>query len=128
MSELKELPGGGIVLKEYVGYPPIARNSDPKTSHKAELQHTLGPRAKRARQVLKLVSDLPLYTSGELSRAMHIQYPDLPFRTCAETPHKRLPELFDKGLVCGRGERKCTDSGYMAIQWEITPAGARELG
>ena len=110
---------------ENPNWRPVARNSDPATSHKAEAKH-LGKRAVRARQVLKLVRDYPLCTSSELSVKMYETTAES-FMTSAATPHKRLPDLEALGLVQRRGERKCTDSGHEAAVWEITDRGEREL-
>ena len=91
----------------------LARKTDPVSSH-------IGARNKlsgRRQQVLDLVKAHPGATSGELSRHMLRRYPDLPIRTCAETPHKRLPELESLGLVRRGGMRKCKDSGNQALTW-----------
>jgi hypothetical protein len=109
-------------------HQPIARNTDPGTSHAAEEVHTLGKRAERARQVLDLIGRYPGHTTGELSRLMYSEYPELPFRTSAETPHKRAADLLQKGMVRQGPKRKCRDSGYEALTWYITDAGIRELG
>jgi len=107
---------------------PLSRNTDPATSHIAEEKHTrLGKRAIRARQVLKLIHDHPGATAGELSRYMLEEYPLLSISVCAETPHKRAPELWDKGLVYNGRDRKCLDSGYLRATWRITRAGRAEL-
>ena len=97
--------------------PPIARNTDPQTSHKAAERHTLGKRAIRQQQVFDLVSSYPGKTSGELSRLMVQSYPELPIRSAVESPHKRLSDLEEKGLVVRGRERKCSDSGFQAITW-----------
>ena len=105
---------------------PIARATDPQTSHAAAERHTLSKRAERQRQVLDLVCRFPNRTSGELSRLMAKLYSHLPIRTAVESPHKRLSDLEDKGLVEKGASRKCTDSGYEAVTWHATAAGVVE--
>lgn len=107
-------------------WPTASRNTDPQTSHKAERKHTeLGKRAVRARQVLELVCMYPGHTSGELSVKMW-ERGSLPFKVCAETPHKRLPELWSLGLVTHGDDRKCRDSGNLCQAWYPTAKGERE--
>lgn len=108
---------------------PMARESDPQTSHDAAERHTvLGKRAERSRQVLALIATHPGSTTGELSRYMFDKHPDLPMRTCAESPHKRAGEL-ERHDLASRGEkRECLDSGYVCETWYITDRGRRELG
>ena len=108
-------------------WPNASRNSDPKTSKKAERAHTLGKRAIRARQVLNLVIKYPNSTSGELSRRMYGEYPELPIRTAVETAHKRLPDLEHFGLVERGADRKCSDSGLECVTWHATAAGIVEV-
>lgn len=93
----------------------IARLSDPATSHVAAIRHQASLSERRA-QVLFLVRKFPGLTSGELSRRMYEEF-SLPLRTCAETPHKRLPELEESGHVKRGRARKCKDSGYEAATW-----------
>jgi hypothetical protein len=110
-------------------HPPIARNTDPQTSHLAEERYTqLGKRCVRQRQCLELIASHPGSTAGELSRAMYAAYPDLPFSTCAETPHKRAADLVEKNLVkVGNIRRRCTDTGYLRQVFFPTDYGLREL-
>lgn len=113
---------------------PMARNSDPMTSHQAAEAHV--PKlSERRRQTLSCVADFEGMTSGELARAFYHKYgkkrerPEgLPIRTCVETPHKRLPELEALGLVFrSGGDRHCKDSGQPALEWYTTIAGREEL-
>lgn len=97
---------------------PMAKKSDPDTSHLAASQH-LAALSKRRAQVLNLVTAFPGRTSGELSA---IAYSDKSWgmygiRTAAETPHKRLPELEKLGLVLRGRTRMCKDSNYAAATW-----------
>jgi hypothetical protein len=96
-----------------IDYRP-ARKTDPVSSHIGSRNTKL---SRRRQQVLDLVKANRGSTSGELSRHMLRRYPDLPIRTCAETPHKRLPELESLGLVRRGGMRKCKDSGNQALTW-----------
>ena len=96
-----------------IDYRP-ARRTDPLSSHLGARNEKL---SRRRQQVLDLVKANRGSTSGELSRNMLQRHPDLPIRTCAETPHKRLPELEALGLVRRGGMRKCKDSGNQALTW-----------
>ena len=108
-------------------FSPASRRTDPATSHTAEAKHTvLGKRAERMRQVLCLIIDSPGATTGELSRYMHSKHPELPLRTVAESPHKRVADLEDRGLVRRGGKRICLDSGYDCLTWYPTQAGIDE--
>lgn len=108
----------------------IARTSDPETSHQAAAQ--VAPKlSKRRRQVLYLVRMFSGRTSGEISVLMYQKHGkhgggNLPIRVAVETPHKRLPELAELGLVRRGRARLCRDSGCNAITWWITDKG-REI-
>ena len=104
---------------------PMARNTDPKTSHDAAEQHA--PKlSERRKQTLILVFNYPARTSGELARLFYQRYGDtIPLRVCAETAHKRLPELEKLGLVERGKERICSDSGYKSVTWYTTLEGVR---
>lgn len=121
-------------MKRFLGYrdgidPPIARkrNPDPLTSQLAEARFTLTKRATRQRQVLYLVAQHPDQTNGEYARLMLEEFPFLPIKTCCESPHKRLSDLHEKGLIYVTGERKCTDTGYEARTWALTRKGVYEM-
>ena len=96
-----------------IDYRPV-RRTDPLSSHLGAQNKKL---SRRRQQVLDLVKAHPGATSGELSRYMLERHPDLPIRTCAETPHKRLPELESLGLVKRGPMGKCKDSGNQALTW-----------
>ena len=96
-----------------IDYRP-ARRTDPVSSHLGARNEKL---SRRRQQVLDLVKANRGSTSGELSRNMLQRHPDLPIRTCAEPPHKRLPELESLGLVKRGTMRKCKDSGNQALTW-----------
>ena len=95
----------------------MRRNADPGTSHAAALQHAITRLSTRRRQVLTLVCQYPGRTHGELSRLMYAAHPELPFAACAESPHKRLPELESMTFVWRGPARRCRDSGYLAATW-----------
>ena len=96
-----------------IDYRP-ARRTDPLSSHLGARNEKL---SRRRQQVLDLVKANRGSTSGELSRNMLQRHPDLPIRTRADTPHKRLPELESLGLVKRGTMRKCKDSGNQALTW-----------
>ncbi len=95
----------------------IRRNTDPSTSHMAAVRHTKLNLSKRRKQVLELVQKYPGKTQGELARLMLYKHPGLPINVCAATPHKRLPELEELGLVRRGDKRRCDDSSYMSATW-----------
>lgn len=97
---------------------PMARSSDPATSHEAAARYRL---SKRRRQVLRLVREHPGSTAGELSAAFYAT--GVSIRLAAETPHKRLPELETLGFVRRGAVRLCTDSGQRAATWYATIKG-----
>ncbi len=107
--------------------PPISRRSDPDTSKAAEVKHTLGKRAERQWQVLRMVGRFPHKTSGEYSRLMLKLYPTRPVRSAVESPHKRLSDLIQKGLVVEASKRVCTDSGYECATYTLTTAGFQAI-
>jgi len=106
------------------------RITDPVTSRIA-MQRMIdsGRLGERQGQVHRLVN---LYgnegiTAGELSRAMHAEYPTMAISVAVESPHKRLKELETKGFV-RRGEiRTCKDSGNQRIAWYPTEHGVAVL-
>ena len=104
---------------------PMARKTDPDTSHEAADKHE-GVLSERRLQVLSLVKAYPGATSGELARLMFSKLGgSLSIRSCVETPHKRLPELLRLGYVRMGAKRECGDSGYTATTWYSTPKGDR---
>ena len=114
-------------VKQQDIFQPATRNTDPITSHIAEATFTaLGKRAHRCRQVLQLIVDSPGATTGELSRYMHTNHPELPISCAVESPHKRVTDLEEKGLVRRGGIRKCRDSGNLRITWYATAGGLSE--
>ncbi len=109
-------------------FPPIARDTDPETSHRAARLHTLtGKRAKRMRQVLALVVQYPGHTAHEYGNLMIKAYPDLPVLTCITTPHKRLSDLRQLGLVEKIGRKTCSKSGQLCWYYNPTMAGVKSI-
>jgi hypothetical protein len=106
---------------------PIARNTDPHTSHMAAKEHSKNKRGQRRMQVLDLLMRNPGSTSGELGQEMYIAHPGLGGRICFETPHKRLPDLASLGWAAKSGTRECRDSGRECFTWFITEAGRKQL-
>ena len=113
-------------MSQFDIFNPASRNTDPYTSHKAEREHTLGPRAVRCRQVLQLICDSPGSTAGELARYMHSKFPELPIAAAVESPHKRVTDLENFGLVRRGAPRQCLDSGRERITWYPTQKGVDE--
>ena len=94
------------------------RSTDPTTSAiAAHKQIVKGRRALRQKMVLFYVKQHPGSTHGELASAMYRSNPHLGIICCAETPHKRLPELEKAGLVRQEGRRKCKETGNLARMW-----------
>ena len=94
---------------------PMARKTDPETSHQAAHDH-LPKLSERRQQVYDLVCKYRGYTSGELSRRFFTEYQSS-MSVAAATPHKRLPELETLGYVQKGPTRTCRDSGYKAHTW-----------
>jgi len=93
---------------------PIARSTDPRTSHEAAA--SLGKRADQQRYVLDCVKRTPFRTSAELAR-------DATFSKPQEFQHyrylfaRRLPELRDAGYLMNGRVRPCTVTGKSALTW-----------
>jgi DNA-binding HxlR family transcriptional regulator len=116
-------------MNQFDRFQPVSRNQDPETSHQAELELTvLGKRAVRCRQVLRLIADNNGSTTGELARYMHHKHPELPIACSVESPHKRVSDLEEKGLVRRGESRVCLDSGRERIAWYVTDLGVKEIG
>ena len=94
------------------------RITDPDTSKQAAIEMMgNGKLGDRQRQVLWLVRKFPGRTHGEYAHMMYDLWSALGIICCAETPHKRLPELEAKGLVYSLGSRRCTETGKEARLW-----------
>jgi hypothetical protein len=116
-------------MKEPISFP-MARNSDPETSHLAAETHQQ-KLSKRREQVLFLVWANNGLTAAELARVLveeNIKDKGNSLHSLVETPHKRLPELEKLDLVIKSSEpRKCTESGYLAHTWWLTGKGQRMI-
>lgn len=90
--------------------PPIARNTDPGTSHAAAREHTeSGKRSDHANQILAVVRNHPGLTYREAASHLPVLEP--------VEVQRRLADLASIGLV-ERGEhRACNVSGRMAQTW-----------
>ena len=90
---------------------PIARNTDPSTSHEAADEITQsGKRANQKMLVLSLVRRFPLRTSAELSRLGNVD---------RHMVARRLPDLAGDLMVVSKSPRKCSVTGYNALVWEV---------
>jgi CRP-like cAMP-binding protein len=103
------------VTKENVWFllelPPIARRSDPVTSHLAAEQITAsGARSKQAAACLAAVRMNPGSTSAELAVAAGID---------RYTAARRLPELRARGEVSNGPARLCRVTGRAALTWVV---------
>lgn len=89
---------------------PIARRSDPATSHAAAKEITeSGARGRQHQEVLELVKAHPKLTSRELAVFSQLDRYILA---------RRLPELEAAGLVRKGEARECGVSGFKAVTWE----------
>ena len=96
---------------------PMAKRTDPATSHGAALRHIATGLSARRSQVYDIVVRYPDQTSNELGLRMSQTFPDLELRAASASPQKRLPELEKLGLIVRGEARKCSSSGYMAHTW-----------
>lgn len=104
--------------------PPLARSTDPETSHEAAEDATM--RASRGRLlVLEVLAKLGAKTDFELADSTGWQQTSI---------GKRRGECVAAGLVQvsidGKGAviKRQTPSGSLARVWEITPAGCAYRG
>jgi hypothetical protein len=98
---------------DLLSYNPIARNSDPVSSHEAAGEITLdGTRAIQQYTVLMAVKERPGSTSRELAKHSHLTRYDFA---------RRLPELEHAGLVAKGPMRPCKISGKRALTWWNKP-------
>lgn len=101
-----------IYKQGFVSPRPIARNTDPASSHAGAAKMINSGRLEgQCAQVLEALKRFPMHTAKELSRDSGLDYIMI---------QKRLSVLEGKGLARRRGERKCTVSktGIEATQWE----------
>lgn len=97
---------------------PIARTSDPVTSHLAAVEVTLsGQRDEQAAMALRLVTLRPGLTSAELGEHFSVDRYVLA---------RRLPELRAEGYVRnGETARTCKRTGKRAMTWWPVEGGDR---
>jgi len=99
---------------------PIARNTDPETSHDAAAMATFKANPGRIKALQALWQRDPL-TDFELAAITGLQQTSI---------GKRRGECAEAGLVeaCRNGDKlvkRPTPSGAKAIAWKLTPAGAK---
>ena len=102
---------------------PMAKTTDPGTSHAAALRHVASALSLRRSQVYDAVVQFPDQTSNELGLRMTELFPDLELRAASASPQKRLPELEKLGLIARGAARKCSSSGYQAHTWRAVELG-----
>jgi hypothetical protein len=97
---------------------PIARNTDPRSSHAAaaEITHS-SARLRQSVRVLLLVLAHPGRTSRELAEHGLDRY----------IIARRLPELEEAGAVFRSGFRVCTQGKRVATTWLPTPRAQRAI-
>lgn len=95
--------------KDLLSDQPIARSTDPETSHLAAAEVTKsGKRATQQHECLKGVKRYPGRTSAELAAALHID---------RYIVARRLPELREAGKVMNGPARPCGQTRRKAITW-----------
>ena len=100
---------------EFIDAPPIARNTDPETSHLAAARITRsGDRAAHMALMLAAVIANPGRTSGELAFISGLE---------RHEASRRLSDLHDKAKVYRQGKRKCERMGTMQMCWYETTKG-----
>lgn len=93
---------------------PIARNSDPQTSHQAAREITAsGKRASQQHQCLEAMKFWPGKTSAELASLMGVD---------RYMVARRLPELRDANKVVNGMARRCRVTGKRAMTWWLRGA------
>lgn len=86
---------------------PVARNSDPGTSHAAGRKATRTNRATQQHLMRKIVNERPGHTSAELASL---------YKLDRHMVGRRLPELRPKYLKNGE-TRKCKATGNPSMTW-----------
>lgn len=90
---------------------PVARRTDPATSHAAAARVTAdGSRAVQTAACLDAVRRWPGCTSAELAVRMGVS---------RYMPARRLPELRSAGKVANGVARECSVTRRAALTWEI---------
>lgn len=101
--------------------PPIARTTDPSTSHRAAAVITKSGRRSIDREILlSAICDRPSLTSMELAQVL-IDAGHLWLRAY-QIASKRINDLVKAGLIESDGERRCCVSRHDARTWIATAA------
>ncbi len=88
--------------------PPLARGTDPSTSHEAAAK--IRPKLKSLqRQTLLLIDEYPGRTATELAR--------LGGHADPRRINRRISELAKRGSIVSKGVRKCWITGFDARTW-----------
>lgn len=91
---------------------PVARRTDPATSHEAAERVTRdGSRARQVAACLDAVRRWPGCTSAELAVRMGVS---------RYMPARRLPELRSAGKVANGVSRECSVTRRAALTWELS--------
>lgn len=88
---------------------PVARNSDPATSHEAA-RKVRPSRATQQRTILAGVEQFPNHTSAELAERLGLD---------RYVVARRLPELRSALKVQNGEARVCLETGNRAITWRV---------
>lgn len=102
---------------------PVARCSDPDTSHAAAASITVDRRRQVHRHILDVLAEHGACTDFDLARlvAPLVGYPIK--QTSVGVRRKELVRL---GLVVDSGQRGTSDTGASAIRWQITSSGRKD--
>ena len=96
---------------------PIARPSDPGTSHKAAYEHTAsGKRALECERWHQLIAENPGHTTAELWKFYDKKFGGEPWLTINGAT-KRISDLLNRNLIRVGTERACTVSKDVA--WRL---------
>lgn len=102
---------------------PLARTSDPETSHQAAGSIRLDRLRTSQAAVLRMFTDAGIgltdVRAAELYDALRRQWPDLYPRQSPSGLRTRRDELVTAGLLEDSGERQRLPSGRMAIVWRL---------
>jgi len=96
---------------------PIARSSDPESSHRAAADITAsGRRGQQIAQTIAAVRAFPGSTSQELSDKTGI---------CRFVLARRLPEAVTAGAIVKGQQRACSVTGKLALTWWAVDPGMK---
>jgi predicted HTH transcriptional regulator len=104
------VPSRGFPYGKFENKEPLARSTDPSTSHAAAKAVTeSGQRDSQKAKVLRALQNNPRMTSQELAGVGGFD---------RYMVARRLPDLERDGMVRKAGERACNVSGTPAVIWE----------